>query len=404
MKKSVSILIALILLLSILPIAQVAQADAPGTYNPGDIAIVNALIDRYPPGECPYLKAPADGSADPAWGGVAWSNSATDKRLEYLRIPRGLPSMGTKPFEGPLDVSALDKLKTLDCTQHAITALDVSGCAELEALRCGSNVLTSLDLSNNPALFSLECYSNRLTALDVSNKPALSILHCGGNPLNSLDVSGNPALVQLLCYSNRLTSLDVSNNPVLSTLQCQYNRLPYVYDGDVPVGVDVPGIGSVNKVTWNPQEQAAADIVVMRIDQLFAMVGDQKVRVNDAQDLTPIFNIGGRTMVPFRFIATCFGAGVDWDGDLGSVIIKCNGKTIQIPIDMPYAYVNGVQTPINAPAEIMTEYNRTFVPFRAVAELLEINVDYDSDTMTIIASEGEIDVAKSVADYDALMK
>jgi len=142
----------------------------------------------------------------------------------------------------------------------------------------------------------------------------------------------------------------------------------------------------------------------MRIDGLYAAVHGAKVKVNDAQDLTPIFNTGGRTMVPFRFIATCFGAEVDWDENLGSVIIDHNGKHIAIPINMPYAIVDGVQTEINAPAEIMTEYNRTFVPFRAVAQLLNIAVDYDFDTMTIIASENEIDLPKCVRDYDDLMK
>jgi len=39
-KKTVSILMALILFLGILPAANFAQAAAPGTYNPGDIAVI----------------------------------------------------------------------------------------------------------------------------------------------------------------------------------------------------------------------------------------------------------------------------------------------------------------------------------------------------------------------------
>jgi len=142
---------------------------------------------------------------------------------------------------------------------------------------------------------------------------------------------------------------------------------------------------------------------IMRIDNLYAAVNGEKVRVNDAQELAPIFNEGGRTMVPFRFIATCFGADVDWSDSLGSVIINHNSKNIRLLIGLPYAYVDGVQTPINAPAQIMT-FGRTFVPFRAVSELLGgINLEYDPGSMTIIASDGEIDVAKCVAEFDALM-
>ena len=84
----------------------------------------------------------------------------------------------------------------------------------------------------------------------------------------------------------------------------------------------------------------SAQTVIMRIDELYASVNGEKVRVNDLQDLTPIFNQGGRTMVPFRFIATAFGADVDWDGDLGSAVIDYNGKHIVIPIDKPFAMLN----------------------------------------------------------------
>jgi len=107
-------------------------------------------------------------------------------------------------------------------------------------------------------------------------------------------------------------------------------------------------------------------------------------------------------MVPFRFIATCFGTDVDWYGDSGSAVIDYNGKHIVIPIGMPYAYVNGVQTPINAPAEIMT-FGRTFVPFRAVSELLgDVVLDYDSPTETIVASKAPISGQYHLAYYVAL--
>lgn len=103
-------------------------------------------------------------------------------------------------------------------------------------------------------------------------------------------------------------------------------------------------------------------------------------------------------MVPFRFIATCFGAEVDWDGNAGSVIIIYNGKNIRLPIGMSYAFVNGVQTPINAPAEIIA--GRTFVPFRAVSELLgDVYLEYDNATSTIIAAKAPITGAYNVAYY-----
>jgi len=140
----------------------------------------------------------------------------------------------------------------------------------------------------------------------------------------------------------------------------------------------------------------------MRIDNLYAAVNGAKVRVNDTQDLAPIFNDVGRTMVPFRFIVTCFGAAVDWDEGAGSAIIGYKGKHIVLPIGTDFCYVDGVKMPINNPAQIMTE-GRTFVPFRVVSELLgDILLDYDPGTMTIIAADAPIEGQYSVAYYVSL--
>jgi len=137
----------------------------------------------------------------------------------------------------------------------------------------------------------------------------------------------------------------------------------------------------------------------MRIDNLYAAVNGAKVKVQEGQDLAPIFNTEARTMVPFRFIATCFGAAVDWDEGAGSAIIDYQGKHIVLPIGTMYAYVDGVQIPINNPAQIMTE-GRTFVPFRVVSELLGgIKLDYDPGTFTIIASNDPIESPYDVAYY-----
>ncbi|MBE7059414.1 MAG: copper amine oxidase N-terminal domain-containing protein [Ruminococcaceae bacterium] len=34
--------------------------------------------------------------------------------------------------------------------------------------------------------------------------------------------------------------------------------------------------------------------------------------------------VNGRTLVPVRFIADCFGVGVDWDGNTRKVILTLN--------------------------------------------------------------------------------
>jgi len=144
---------------------------------------------------------------------------------------------------------------------------------------------------------------------------------------------------------------------------------------------------------------------VMRIDQLYAVANGAKARVSDTEDLAPVFNETGRTMIPFRFLVSCFGCDVDWDGGTGSVIIIYKGKEIVIPIGKYHAYVDGVQTPISAPAQIMA-FGRTFIPLRAVTELMgDIYLDYAPGTMTIIAADSEIDDAQPYVDiYENLVE
>jgi len=279
MKKTVSILIALILLLGVLPVGQITQADAPGTYNTGDIAVINRIIDendlmydRVAEGYsfsklfdyAKWPKAPADGSSVPReWqdkfneGGVHWSNDATNKRIVklvfYRRFNPGSTyiysgSTYTIPMEGDLDLRSLDVLETLHCSEHDITGLDLSGCPKLKNLNnSGCENITQLDLRANTALESVDINWNRIADLKFGNCPNLTYLNCSDNPLGSLDVTGLPKLKELYCNWNGLTSLDVSKNTLLSVLDCKENCFKYYYD---IVGIkNVPQSG----VSYRPQ-------------------------------------------------------------------------------------------------------------------------------------------------------
>jgi len=261
MKKTLSMLIVLILLLGVLPVANfapVAQAAAPGTYNTGDIAVINAMIDNN---GLSYPKAPEDGSSVPdKWNKVKWSDVSENKRIIKFDVY-------SKGLTGSLDLSGLDELKDLGFQNNKITALDVGENTRLEALyfydnqikeldvskntelislQCGRNQLTKLDVSKNTKLKNLWCSKNQITALDiskntklewldfekneltelnVSKNTKLELLHCAGNKLDKLNVSKNTELKFLYCAGNNLTKLNVSNNTQLESLYCAGNRL-----------------------------------------------------------------------------------------------------------------------------------------------------------------------------------
>ena len=116
-------------------------------------------------------------------------------------------------------------LLDLYCRSCGLTELDPGKYPALELLDCGENNLTSLDISKNSELYSLGCGENRLTVLDVSLNPKLANLACDYNQISMLDLSKNTALQALSCSDNQLTELDISRNPELEYLECSDNQL-----------------------------------------------------------------------------------------------------------------------------------------------------------------------------------
>lgn len=94
---------------------------------------------------------------------------------------------------------------------------------------------------------------------------------------------------------------------------------------------------------------------------------------------TPAYIENGRTMVPLRFISEALGEKVDWNAETKSVIIGDNKAVLAIgskEID-----ANGKKIAIDSPAVIKN--SRTFVPLRAISEILGAKVDWDGATKTV---------------------
>ena len=126
-------------------------------YNPGDIAVINAVIDNN---HLNWTKAdPADGSYVPGdWTDVTWSGDETNKQIVQLFLY-------SQSLTGTLRVTDLASLIYLNCSDNSLTELDVSGCINLNFLGCSENSLTELDVSDLANLQQLYCSDNDLTKL-----------------------------------------------------------------------------------------------------------------------------------------------------------------------------------------------------------------------------------------------
>lgn len=89
-----------------------------------------------------------------------------------------------------------------------------------------------------------------------------------------------------------------------------------------------------------------------------------------------------RTLAPMRAILEALGMTVTWDQSTLTATATKDGITVSVTINSNKAYVNGVEKLLDVPAEVTN--NRTFVPVRFFAEALNMNVDWDGYTKTVI--------------------
>ena len=180
------------------------------TYDPGDVAAVNAIYDDN------HL---AEGTRnDPStWTFVVWDNGSP-KRITSL-------DLSGKSLSGTLDVGKLTELTDLNCSNTQLSALEVSKNTNLTYLSCSNTKLSALDVSKNTNLTYLSCSHTRLSALDVSKNTNLTQLYCLDTQLSALDLAKNTNLDRLDCSDTQLSVLDVSKNTNLTYLFCENTPL-----------------------------------------------------------------------------------------------------------------------------------------------------------------------------------
>lgn len=136
----------------------------------------------------------------------------------------------------------------------------------------------------------------------------------------------------------------------------------------------------------NAIKKNVGKIVNILNSKIILVIGSEKMTVNEKEvAIKPAPQIiGGKTLVPLRAVADAFGATVNWDADSKTASIILRDKTILITLDKDTAMINGAPAPIGSKAILLG--GRVMVPFRFIAEALGAKVDYNSETKTITLS------------------
>jgi S1-C subfamily serine protease len=101
----------------------------------------------------------------------------------------------------------------------------------------------------------------------------------------------------------------------------------------------------------------------------------------------PPQNVNGRLLVPLRVIFEALGASVEWNDNTKSISAKGSNIEIVITIGELKGFINGQTVELNTPAQIIG--GRTLVPLRFVSEAFGATVDWDGETETVtIFKEG----------------
>ena len=98
-------------------------------------------------------------------------------------------------------------------------------------------------------------------------------------------------------------------------------------------------------------------------------------------DVAPII-VNSRTMVPMRAIFEALDATVHWDSDTKTIVATHGDDIITMQVGQNAMFLKDKKIELDVPPEIID--SRTLVPLRAVAEALNTEVFYNTDTKTVV--------------------
>lgn len=125
-------------------------------------------------------------------------------------------------------------------------------------------------------------------------------------------------------------------------------------------------------------------------------------------DITPIVK-NDRCLVPIRFISETLGGGVNWDEASSTVTVNYNNKQIKMIVGKNDVFVAPNDGSLGAyliKSDVAPEIinNRTYVPFRIMAESLGKKVFYDRGLIIISDRDKIFDIKKDKSKIDSLIK
>ncbi len=120
----------------------------------------------------------------------------------------------------------------------------------------------------------------------------------------------------------------------------------------------------------------------LKIDSPLMLVNNEEKSI-DENGTSPVI-VNSRTLLPVRAVVEEIGGSVEWDADTKTVGLQSGDNNIKLEIDNTTAYLNNEPYTLDTPPAIIG--GRTMLPIRFIAESfgLEVNWNGEEQTVTIV--------------------
>ena len=154
-------------------------------------------------------------------------SSSNIAKLNGIAIFKNLQNLCCKDNKiTSLDLSKNTKLAELDCTNNKLSKLTLTGCKELVKLNCTGNSIKTLNVTSCKKLKELYVSNNKLTTLNSDGVTTLEIVYASNNALASIgNLKNNKNLRALTVNNNKLKTIELTNLTKLETLYAASNSL-----------------------------------------------------------------------------------------------------------------------------------------------------------------------------------
>lgn len=165
--------------------------------------------------------------------------------------------------------------------------------------------------------------------------------------------------------------------------------LPFMGMGNGPQGMGPQEMGQ-NNGSGTIDTTAYKDGVVLKIGRPNALVKGAKAKIDQQNTNVAPVVVGGRTMVPLRFVSEAFGAEVNWDASTRQVTIKNQDKSAVLTVGSKEMTVDSSSSTLDVAPQISN--GRVLVPLRAVAEnILGKKLAYTNGVIYISDQDFQLD-------------